>query len=90
MRSINITRNSPTHLALLYLKMKSLHFSTKEQIYNLSPSKFKNASKFNRSLDLLLRSGFAFEKNGCYAITPAGQTALRQIVREQPSKESKS
>jgi hypothetical protein len=84
---INIKRNSPTHVALLYLKMKSLHLSAKEDIYNLSPLKFQRPSKLDRSLDVLLRMGFAIQLNECYAITSAGKDALRRIVVEQPSKE---
>ncbi len=84
---INIKRNSPTHITLLYLKMKQYHLSTKEDIYNLSPSKFRRPSTLDRSLDVLIRMKFAIPVNNCYAITSLGQQALRQLVREQPCKE---
>ena len=84
---INIKRNSPTHVALCYLSMKRLSFSTKEQIYNLSPLKFRRPSNVDRSLNVLINMGFAFQKDGSYTITPSGQQALYQIVKEQPCKE---
>jgi hypothetical protein len=89
MKKINIKRNSPTHVALLYLKMKRNRLSTKEDIYNLSPLKFPRPSKLDRSLDVLVRMGFAIEKDSCYTITTRGTLALPQLVKEQPSKENK-
>lgn len=85
---INIKRNSPTHVALCYLKIKQAKWSNVNDLLALSPTKYDNRpSKALRSLELLTRLGFASKSEAGYTITNAGVQALRQIVREQPSKE---
>ena len=82
---IPIKRDSASHVALLYLKMKSSSI-TVEQIRKFSPHKYKSLSKAKQSLDLLYSLGFATRIEGCYAITDEGIKALHLIVREQKKK----
>jgi hypothetical protein len=86
---INIKRNSPTHVALCYLKIRSTKLSSEHDLLALSPKKYDNRpSKALRSLELLTRLGFAIKFDNRYTINKPGIDALRQIVREQPSKEN--
>jgi hypothetical protein len=86
---INIKRNSPTHVALCYLKTRSTKLSNEHDLLALSPKKYDNRpSKAIRSLELLTRLGFAIKFDTSYTITKSGINALRQITREQPSKEN--
>lgn len=84
---INIKRNSPTHVALMYLKIKGAKFSNENDLVALSPTKYKNRpSNALRSLQVLVRQGFATSSNSGYTITHLGSQALYQIVKEQTSK----
>jgi hypothetical protein len=85
---INIKRNSPTHLALCYLKTKGHKWSTENDLMNLSPTKYNNKlSTVMRSLDVLVRHKFAIKSNKGYTITKLGYQALLLIVKEQPQKQ---
>ena len=85
---INIKRNSPTHIALYYLKTKGQKWSTANDLVALSPTKYNTRiSTATRSLDVLVRHRFAIKSNKGYTITPLGIKALYRIVKEQPSKE---
>lgn len=84
---INIKRNSPTHVALCYLKTRGHKWSTENDLMALSPTKYnKRLSTVIRSLDVLVRNKFAIKSNKGYTITELGIDALRQIISEQPSK----
>jgi hypothetical protein len=84
---INIKRNSPTHVALCYLKTRGHKWSTENDLMALSPTKYnKRLSTVIRSLDVLVRNKFAIKSNKGYTITKLGIDALRQIISEQPSK----
>lgn len=84
---INIKRNSPTHVALCYLKTRGHKWSTENDLMDLSPTKYnKRLSTVIRSLDVLVRNKFAIKSNKGYTITKLGIDALRQIISEQPSK----
>lgn len=84
---INIKRNSPTHVALCYLKTRGHKWSTEDDLMALSPTKYnKRLSTVIRSLDVLVRNKFAIKSDKGYTITKLGIDALRQIISEQPSK----
>ena len=84
---ISIKRNSPTHVALCYLKTRGHKWSTEDDLMALSPTKYnKRLSTVIRSLDVLVRNKFAIKSNKGYTITKLGIDALRQIISEQPSK----
>ena len=86
---INIKRNSPTHVALYYLKTRGQKWSTANDLIALSPTKYnKRISTATRSLDVLVRQRFAIKSNKGYTITPLGIKALYQMVKEQPRKEN--
>ena len=85
---INIKRNSPTHIALYYLKTRGQKWSTANDLVALSPTKYNTKiSTATRSLDVLVRHRFAIKSNKSYTITPLGIKALYRIAKEQPSKE---
>jgi hypothetical protein len=84
---INIKRNSPTHVALCYLKTRGNKWSTENDLMALSPTKYnKRLSTVVRSLDVLVRNKFAIKSDKGYTITKPGIDALRQMISEQPSK----
>lgn len=82
---IPIKRDSASHVALLYLKMKSSSV-TPDQLRKFSPHKYKALYKAKQSLDLLYSLGFATRTEKCYAITHEGVQALYLIVKEQKKK----
>lgn len=84
---IKIKRNSPTHVALCYLKTKTNKWSVPNDLIALSPAKYeKKPSKALRSLETLVAHGFACCSEKGYTITEQGRKALYQIVAEQPSR----
>lgn len=84
---INIKRNSPTHVALCYLKTRGHKWSTENDLMALSPTKYnKRLSTVIRSLDVLVRNKFAIKSDKGYTITKLGIHALREIISQQPSK----
>lgn len=86
---INIKRNSPTHVALCYLKTRGHKWSTENDLITLSPTKYnKRLSTVLRSLDVLVRHKFAIKSDKGYTITKLGYQALLQIVKEQPQKQT--
>ena len=86
---INIKRNSPTHVALCYLKTRGHKWSTENDLMTLSPTKYnKRLSTVLRSLDVLVRHKFAIKSDKGYTITKLGNQALLQIVKEQPQKQT--
>jgi hypothetical protein len=86
---INIKRNSPTHVALCYLKIRGHKWSTENDLMALSPTKYnKRLSSVMRSLDVLVRQQLAIKSDKGYTITKLGIQALHQIVKEQPQKQT--
>lgn len=86
---INIKRNSPTHVALCYLKTRGHKWSTENNLMTLSPTKYnRRLSTVVRSLDVLVRNKFAIKSDKGYTITKLGNQALLQIVKEQPQKQT--
>lgn len=79
---IPVKRDSQTHVALLYMRMKSTSV-TVEQLRNFSPHKYKSPSKAKQALDNLHKLGFASASQECYTITDEGIQALYLIVRQQ-------
>lgn len=77
-----IKRNSTVHIALQYLRMKRT-WVTKENLFALSPTKYKKASKAEESLNRLVTMGFALKDESCYIITDDGINYLPLIVKEQ-------
>lgn len=82
---IPIKRDSASHVALLYLKMKSSDI-TVEQLRKFSPHKYKAPYKAKQALDLLYSLGFATRTKDCYAVTHEGIQALYLIVQQQKRK----
>jgi hypothetical protein len=86
---INIKRNSPTHVALCYLKIRGHKWSTENDLMALSPTKYnKRLSTAIRSLDVLVRNKFAIKSDKGYTVTKLGTQALHQIVKEQPQRQT--
>jgi hypothetical protein len=79
---INIKRDSTTHLALLYLKMKNTFVSVQD-LFKLSPAKYKSSYKAQRALDTLVSQGLATNRDNMYHITSNGIQACYRITREQ-------
>lgn len=85
---IKIKRNSPTYVALCYLKINNHKWSTENDLMALSPTKYKKRlSTVTRSLNVLMRHQFVIKSHKGYIITTLGIKAIYQIVREQPLKE---
>lgn len=82
---IPIKRDSMSHVALQYLKMKSCSI-TVDQLRKFSPHKYKAPYKAKQALDLLYSLGFAQRTQDCYAITDEGIQALHLIVKQQKKK----
>lgn len=81
--AIKVVRDSTTHLALQYLKMKNTFVSV-DNLFNLSPAKYKSKSKAQRALETLCSQGLATQLNGMYHISPYGIQACFRIPKEQP------
>ena len=77
-----IKRNSLVHLALQYLRMKR-GWVTRENLFALSPTKYKKVSRAEESLNKLVCMGFAEKQNSCYIITDDGINFLPLIVKNQ-------
>lgn len=82
---IPLKRDTQTHVALLYMKMKSSPI-TVEQLRNFSPNKYRSPSKARQALSHLHKLGFASAAQGCYTITDEGIQALYLIVTRQKKK----
>lgn len=81
--SVKVVRDSTTHLALQYLKMKNTFVSV-DNLFNLSPAKYKSKSKAQRALETLSSQGLAIKRNDMYHISHYGIQACFRIPREQP------
>jgi len=75
------TYNGPTHLALKYASMKKRTTFTSEDLFKLSPKKFKHLYMVNRSLDRLVKNGFIHKQADDYQITPQGYQHLCAIAK---------
>lgn len=80
--TISIKRNSTTHVALQYLKMKKT-WVTENDLYNLAPVKYKSKSKAKTSLDKLVSLTYAEYNGSSYRITEPGISALPILLTEQ-------
>ena len=80
---IAIKRNSMTHVALQYLKMKKT-WVTENHLYDLAPTKYKCKSHAKESLNRLVKLGYASYNSFEYKITDDGISALPFIVNQQP------
>lgn len=87
MSKVPVKRNSTTHVALQYLKMKNT-WITESNLYDLAPVKFKSISKAKNSLDRLVVLQYALYNDTSYMISQHGLTALYKIIKEQPRKTS--
>ena len=79
---IDIKRTSTAHIALQYLKMKRT-FISKYDLIEFIPKRFYRPYRAELCLQKLVKQGFAFEKDNCYAITEHGEQALKLIVKQQ-------
>lgn len=79
---IPIKRDSTTHVALLYLKMKNSPVD-KSKLYNFSPIKFSAVNVAEKALSKLFSLGFASKEESRYTITDEGKQALYLIVKQQ-------
>lgn len=81
-KNTHIKRNSQVHLALMYLKMKSVPVSS-QQLQELAPKRFSEIPRARQSLMRLVELGFAVVEDDMYHITPEGKTAACLIVAQQ-------
>lgn len=79
-----IKRNSTTHTALLYLKMKN-NWISKNDLFKLSPAKYQQEYRAKRALDQLVFHNFAIIADNMYHITQIGKDVCYAIPKEQYS-----
>jgi len=79
---ILIKRGSFTHVALMYLKMKKT-WVTKQNLFDLSPTKYKKLAKARDALDKLVFLGYAIKEEDRYHINQLGIDVLPLIVKNQ-------
>ena len=82
---VPIKRNSTTHLALMYLKMKNAPVSPFD-LHLLAPKRLNDTPRARQPLARLVRLGLASVDNDMYTITPSGLLALPLIAAQQKYK----